>query len=174
VFIVVFIMLAPWKMLTVKFGPKHATSAAIAAFCASLVPLGLANNFMTGMVGGALLGIGLAGLMLLHNILLADVIDEDYIRTGQRREGTYFGANALFIRLGVSIQALVLSQVLAAFGYDPKLIVQPDTLVTGIRILVAVVPVMALIIAFIAIQMYPLHGKRLLLIKSELSRKQTA
>jgi len=163
VFIVVFIMLAPWKLLTIKIGAKNSMSAAIAIFCISLLPFGLANNLVTGIIGGAFLGVGLAGLMLLLDILLADVIDEDSIRTSQRREGTYFGANALFMRLGVSAQALVLSQVLSAYGYDPLLYVQPVTLITGIRILVTAIHMLALIAAFIAIRIYPLQGENSLL-----------
>lgn len=169
-FIVVFIMLAPWRWYTVKAGPKKAMSSAIAVFCAALLPFGLARNFVTGIIGGAFLGVGLAGLMLLLDILLADVIDEDCVRTGQRREGIYFGSNALFMRLGVSVQALVLSQVMNAFGYDPVLEVQPTSLITGIRLLVTAIPIVALIAAFAAIWMYPLYGENLKRIISELAK----
>jgi GPH family glycoside/pentoside/hexuronide:cation symporter len=138
-------------------------SVAIAAFCISLLPFGLAHNFVTGIIAGVFLGVGLAGILLILDILLADVIDEDSIRTGQRREGTYFGVNALFMRLGVSAQALVLSQVMTVYGYDPLLAVQPVTLITGLRILVAAIPILALVGAFIAIRMYPLRGENVLL-----------
>jgi GPH family glycoside/pentoside/hexuronide:cation symporter len=163
VFIVVFIMLTPWRLLTIKIGARQSMSVAIAAFCISLLPFGFAYNFVTGIIAGAFLGVGLAGILLILDILLADVIDEDSIRTGQRREGTYFGVNALFMRLGVSAQALVLSQVMVAYGYDPLLAVQPVTLITGLRILVAAIPISALIGAFIAIRMYPLRGENVLL-----------
>ncbi len=170
IFIVVFIMLAPWRWYTVKAGPKKAMSLAIGAFCIALLPFGLAQNFITGIMGGVFLGVGLAGLMLLMDILLADVIDEDYIRTGQRREGAYFGSNALFIRLGVSAQALVMSQIMDASGYDPALAIQPASLAIGIRILVTAIPVAALVMALLIIRMYPLHGENLKRVKDELEK----
>ena len=34
-----------------------------------------------------------------RDIVLSDVIDEDELRTGQRREGSYFGVNAFVERL---------------------------------------------------------------------------
>jgi len=174
VFIVVFVMLAPWMRHTVKVGPKQAMSLAIAVFCVTLLPFGLAYNFVTGVVCGALLGLGLAGLMLLFDVLLADVIDEDELRTGRRREGMYFGANALFIRLGVSAQALVMSQVMKASGYDPNLATQPASVVTGIRLLMTAVPIAALVLALLVLRMYPLYGENLVRLKQELAARGRA
>ncbi len=170
-FVVVFLMLAPWMRYTVKVGPKRAMSAAILVFAITLVPFAVANNLTTGIICGAILGLGLAGLMLLFDVLLADVIDEDEIRTGQRREGMYFGANALFIRLGVSAQALVMSQVLKASGYNPNLAVQPPSVETGIRLLMAGVPVIALVLAYLVLRLYPLYGENLVKIKHELAAR---
>lgn len=174
VFLVVFIMLAPWMRYTVKVGPKQAMLSAIVLFALALIPFGLARGLAMGIVCGALLGIGLAGLMLLFDVLIADVIDEDEVLTGRRREGMYFGANALFIRLGVSAQALVMSQVLKASGYDPNLAAQPASVETGVRFLTAGVPVIALILAFLVLRMYPLHGDALARIKRELAARHEA
>ncbi|MGE5587244.1 MAG: MFS transporter [Clostridia bacterium] len=174
VFLVVFVTLAPWMRYTVKVGPKQAMSSAIILFAVALVPFGLARGLMMGIVCGALLGLGLAGLMLLFDVLIADVIDEDEIRTGRRREGMYFGANALFIRLGVSAQALVMSQVLKASGYDPNLAAQPPSVETGVRFLTAGVPAIALVLAFLVLRMYPLYGDTLARIKRELAARGKA
>ncbi|MCR4403049.1 MAG: MFS transporter [Firmicutes bacterium] len=172
VFLMVFVALAPWTRYTVKVGPKQAMSSAIALFAVALVPFGLARGLTMGIACGALLGLGLAGLMLLFDVLIADVIDEDEVRTGRRREGMYFGANALFIRLGVSAQALVMSQVLKASGYDPNLAAQPPSVETGVRFLTAGVPVIALVLAFLVLRMYPLHGDTLAMIKRELGSRR--
>lgn len=174
VFVVVFVTLALWMRHTVAAGPKRAMSNAIVMFAAALVPFGLARSFAAGVAGGALLGVGLAGLMLLFDVLLADVIDEDELRTGRRREGMYFGANALFIRLGESVKALVLSTVLRASGYDPNLAAQPPSVVTGIRLLVTGIPIAALVLALVVLKMYPLHGEALARIKKELAARRGA
>ena len=168
-FVTVFIALFPWTRYIIKAGSKQAASRAIAIFAIALIPFGLARTFTTGILGGALVGAGLAGLLLLFDtLLIADVIDEDQLHTGQRREGMYFGANALFIRLAISVQALVMSQVLKASGYDPNLPSQPASIVTGIRSLMTVIPIIALIAAFLVFRMYPLYGDKLVKMKKEL------
>ena len=168
-FLTVFIALLPWTKYIIKAGPKQAASRAIALFAVALIPFGLARSFTTGIIGGALVGAGLAGLLLLFDtLLIADVIDEDQLHTGQRREGMYFGANALFIRLAISVQALVMSQVLKAGGYDPNLPSQPASIVTGIRSLMSVIPIIALVAAFLVFRMYPLDGDKLVTMKKEL------
>jgi GPH family glycoside/pentoside/hexuronide:cation symporter len=168
-FLTVFVALLPWTKQIIKAGPKQAASSAIALFAIALIPFGLARSFTMGMIGGVLVGIGLAGLLLLFDtLLIADVIDEDELNTGQRREGMYFGANALFIRLAISVQALVMSQVLKASGYNANLVSQPASIVTGIRSLMTVIPVIALVAAFLVFRMYPLDGDKLAQIKKEL------
>ncbi|MCL6615175.1 MAG: MFS transporter [Firmicutes bacterium] len=84
----------------------------------------------------------------------------------------YFGANALFIRLGVSAQALVMSQVLKASGYNPNLAVQPPSVEIGIRFLMAGVPVIALALAYLVLRMYQLYGETLAGIKRELAERR--
>ena len=168
-FLTVFIALLPWTRYIIKAGPKQAASRAIALFAVALIPFGLARSFTMGIIGGALVGAGLAGLLLLFDtLLIADVIDEDQLHTGQRREGMYFGANALFIRLAISVQALVMSQVLKASGYDPNLLSQPASIVTGIRSLMTAIPIIALVAAFLVFRMYPLDVDKLAEIKKEL------
>ena len=164
-------MLAPWMRYTVKLGPKRAMSAAIVLFLVTLISFAVGRGLGVWIACGIILGIGLAGLILLFDVLLADVIDEDQVRTGRRREGMYFGANALFIRLGVSAQALVMSQVLKASGYDPHLPVQPPSVEIGIRFLMAGVPVIALVLAYLVLRMYPLYGETLAEIKRKLAER---
>ena len=51
----------------------------------------------------ALAGIGLAGPQTLTNVLFAQVADEDELRSGQRREGAFFGINALLTKPAQSV-----------------------------------------------------------------------
>jgi glycoside/pentoside/hexuronide:cation symporter, GPH family len=63
----------------------------------------------------ALIGIPVAGIMILPPALLSDVIDHDETLTGRRREGIYVGVQAIFqkISIGLSIMA---STALMYFG----------------------------------------------------------
>ncbi len=121
------------------------------------------------LLASGVLGIGLGGLLILLEVLIADVIDEDETRTGHRREGMYFGVNGFIIRLGVSLQAVVTGLVLNTSGYNAYAAVQPATAVIGIRFLIAGVPLVALVLALISIWLYPLHGAKLAAVKEAIA-----
>jgi len=106
-------------------------------------------------------GVGLAAIMMLTDLLIADIVDEDELTTGRRREGMYFGLNGFMIRLGIALKAIVLSTTLQLSGYNAYLSEQPATAVVGMRLLVTLVPVVALAAAFVGAWVYPLHGARL-------------
>ena len=73
------------------------------------------------MIIAVFIAFGLAGLLVLLDVLIADVVDEDEIKTGVRREGMYFGVNGFMIRLGISLNAVIMGNVLNAFVTIPTL-----------------------------------------------------
>jgi len=166
VFLTALVFLALWSRVTVRLGARKAMMMSVILFGAALTPFWLASSFAAGVATGALVGIGLAGIMLLLDILISDVIDEDELRTGTRREGMYFGVNGFVIRLGISLQAVVMSVILDSTGYDPNLVVQPPSAITGLRLLVTAVPLAALVVSLLALYFYPLHGERLKAVKA--------
>jgi len=169
-FLVVFVLLHPWGRITVRLGPRKAMMVGLVIFGLTLLPAWFVSDFAGGVVYAALLGLGLPGLMLLLDVLISDVIDEDELRSGARREGMYFGVHALFIRLGISFQGLVMGAVLTATGYDPNLAVQPASALWGMRFLMAGVPLVAVALAFLCMVLYPLHGERLAAVKAQVAR----
>jgi GPH family glycoside/pentoside/hexuronide:cation symporter len=78
-----------------------------------------------------------------------------------RREGTYFGLNTFVTRFSIGFEAVSLSGVFLLFGYNPYIYTQPATLVTGLRLLIAGLPIAALAIGSLIFLFYPLSGKRL-------------
>ncbi len=159
-------MVYVWAAAAVRRGARWALMASTVVFAATLVPFAFLRSTLAGTVTTALMGIGLAGLIVLVNILLADVTDEDELATGTRREGMYFGVNGFFIRLAISLQALVMAGMLRLGGYDAHLAVQPAGAVLTLRLLMTAVPIAALALAMWCLYLYPLHGKRLAEVKS--------
>ncbi|GAH22290.1 unnamed protein product, partial [marine sediment metagenome] len=45
-----------------------------------------------------LIGVGLSGSLYIIDLIVADIIDEDEVVTGIRREAGYYGVNALIMR----------------------------------------------------------------------------
>ncbi len=62
------------------------------------------------------LGVPLAGLFVFPNALLADIIDFDERRTGERREAIYYGIQATLQKTGLGLAAGIFVLVLAVFG----------------------------------------------------------
>jgi GPH family glycoside/pentoside/hexuronide:cation symporter len=174
IFLISIPMLYVWTKIAQRYGARNALIAACLVFAAALTPLLFANNFRSGLIAMAFAGIGFAGLLMLTDLLIADVVDEDELTTGLRREGMFFGMNGFIIRFAYSAQGLILGNMLTFTGYvaPTDLVpnpVQPPSAVMGLRFLMAGVPMLALLLAAAAAYVYPLHGRRLAQVKSEVA-----
>ena len=155
-------MLFFWRRLARRAGVKIILLIALLLLALSLVPLFYIKNLDIHIAWTAVLvGAAIAGYLLVADVLLADIIDEDEVKTGVRREGTYFGLNTFVTRFSIGFEAVSLSGVFLLFGYNPYIYTQPATLVTGLRLLIAGLPIAALAIGSLIFLFYPLSGKRL-------------
>ena len=112
-----------------------------------------------------LIGIGLSGSLYIIDIIIADIVDEDEVNTGTRREGGYYGVNIFFQRFATVFVFLIIGPVflIADWGeFDPITIPAFE-----IRSLMVIYPSIALIIALIAIYFYPLDKERLKMVKEK-------
>ncbi|MEM3832498.1 MAG: MFS transporter [Thermoprotei archaeon] len=170
-------MLYVWRKITVKYGAKRAYMLSIGYFGIMLLPALFAFDFVSGIVVAVLIGAGLSGSLLLPDVVISDVIDEDEVKTGVRREGMYFGINAFFIRISIVLQAIIIGFVLSITGYIPDIIPQPGIVEFGIRALMSIIPFVILFLSLIFVKEYPLDGQYLQRIKLELEelhkRKKT-
>ncbi|MEA4884808.1 MAG: MFS transporter [Clostridia bacterium] len=149
-----------WSWVTNRIGPRRTTMLAIIVFAVALIPFSFVRTLIGGMITTSLIGLGLAGLLIIIDVLIAEVVDEDELTTGVRREGSYFGANAFVMRFGVSMEAIAFSAVMGAHGYNPSLATQPDSVVAGLKFLMTVVPMVSLALAMAALYFYPIDGQR--------------
>jgi len=145
-----------WGRLVQKWGPRTTVMTAVSCYAAAMLPF----LFVTGVVGAAVtaaaVGVGLAGLMVLLDMLLSEIIDEDELRTHERREGMYFGMNGFIVRWGVSLQAVVTGLILELSGYE-KDVEQTASAIWGIRSMISLIPVAALLIALFFFYKYPIR-----------------
>jgi GPH family glycoside/pentoside/hexuronide:cation symporter len=115
-----------------------------------------------------LVGFGLSGPQTLTNILFAEVADEDELRSGVRREGAFFGVNALITKPAQSIAGSLIPAVLAMTSFVTRdanggqiFLNQPDAAILGMKVLVGLIPGVAMLIGALILQLYPLRGARL-------------
>ncbi len=108
---------------------------------------------------------------MMGDVVMADVIDEDEMRTGSRREGMFYAVNGAAIALSSTITAAFFGYITTQYGYDPLLDVQPATVDLGFRIYMTSLPLLGALLALIAVYFYPLHGAYLQKIRTTLAKE---
>ncbi|MFU8826258.1 MAG: MFS transporter, partial [Brevefilum sp.] len=116
----------------------------------------------------ALAGLGLAGPQTLTNVLFAQVADEDEVRTGVRREGSFFGVNALITKPAQSIAIWIIPFILGRTHFVTRasqlgetFLNQPPEAVLGIKVFSGVIPGVACLLGALLLVWYPLRGEYL-------------
>ncbi len=156
------ILFAPLvAFLSNRFGNRNSYIFATIVFSLAAMGFFFAPNIIVAVIVAVIAGFGVAGVMILPNMLYAEIIDEDQIRTGTRRDGTFFGMNALVMRLSVVIQGFVTTAVFTRTGYVAKQVEQTASAVQGIRFLIGLVPLFFAVLAVIVLFFYPINKERL-------------
>lgn len=113
-------------------------------------------------------GFGLSGPQTLTNVLFAQVSDEDEVRTGVRREGAFFGVNALLTKPAQSVALWIVPAILEATNFVTRasnqgqtFINQPETAIFGIKTFIGIVPGVACLLGAFLLIFYPLKGSYL-------------
>lgn len=104
----------------------------------------------------ALAGVGYAVVDFMPWAMLPDVIDEDELATGDRREGLYTGMFTFLRKIGGATAVLVIGAVLDLSGYDGTAAVQRASAVDAIRGMMAGVPAALLLASVWIARRYPL------------------
>ena len=122
-----------------------------------------------------LTGLGLSGQQTITYNILAYVIDDDEIRTGNRREGAFFGANALLTKPAQSVALFLTAFILEQSGFITRamnqgqiFLNQPESALFGIRTIVGLIPGSAMLISLFILFFFPLQGERLARLKEKI------
>lgn len=120
-------------------------------------------------------GFGLSGPQTLTNILFAQVADEDELRSGVRREGMFFGINALITKPAQSVALALVPLVLEATQFVTResgggtiFLQQSAEAIFGIKALTGLIPGLALILGAILLHWFPLRGEYLEKVRADL------
>jgi sugar (glycoside-pentoside-hexuronide) transporter len=110
-------------------------------------------------VGAAIGGVGYAAADMIPWSMLGEVVDEDELRTGERREGLYFGLFTFLRKLGGATAVALALWVLELSGFVANQ-AQSTTTLTTIRVLTAVVPGVFVVLGAWVARGYPLTRAR--------------
>jgi GPH family glycoside/pentoside/hexuronide:cation symporter len=152
-----------WQHIVKRLGTRASMIASMGIAAVFSVPLLFTTDVIATGIVLALLGMAIGGTILGPDLLFAELVDEDYVQTGQRREGMYRGIIGFVYRLPPAVAGLILGEGLALAGYNADLDVgaQPEAVTTIIRVFLGVLPLVGLIIGIGLLVIYPLHGKHL-------------
>jgi GPH family glycoside/pentoside/hexuronide:cation symporter len=170
-FISAAICIGIWKKISLKFGVRKGLMIAMGTFIATLVPFMFISDLLGGIIFFAVVGLGLAGALFFRVVVTSTVIDDDELRTGLRREGAYMGVMALINRLCTIAIFLSISLVLDSVGwriFDPETVT--PSIVFGLRALVSLFPIVALLIGIIAMTKFPIDKNRYEEIKDKITK----
>lgn len=121
-----------------------------------------------------LVGFGLSGPQTLTNVLFAQVADEDELRSGVRREGAFFGVNALITKPAQSLALALPPFILEATHFVTReannnviFLDQPASAIFGIKVFVGLIPGIAMLLGALILTWFPLRGERLAQVQAE-------
>ena len=153
--------MAFWRFIIVKKGMKKGVMISMVVFIISLAPFMFIYDITTAFIAFIFVGIGISGAIYFGDILLSAIIDEDELITGTRRDGGYYGINALLTKLSTILVILSINVVFNSVGwatFDP--VGTTEYTIFGLRSLMFIFPAVALIIGLIAIRKFPLTKEK--------------
>jgi GPH family glycoside/pentoside/hexuronide:cation symporter len=136
----------------------------IASACGIIYVLGhrLSGGFFYGLMVYAGIGVGFS--YVAPFAMMPDVIEYEALKTGERKEGAYYGMWTFVSKLGTALALFVSGQILELGGYISQTgnltAVQPPSVFNAVRLIIGPIPIAALGAAALLIQFYPLDKKR--------------
>ncbi len=118
------------------------------------------------------MGIGFGFTYALPYAIVPDAIEYDYLKTGQRREGAFYGIWTWALKIGQAFAALSMGWVLSLMGYVADKMPQAPSAELGIRLFLGPIPALVFVIAAIVLYFYPINEKRYEEIMAEIAKME--
>lgn len=162
-----------WQKLDVKFGSRIAFGISIIVYIISSLPILFIESYMLALVTVIFMGFGFGGMLYFIYLLIADVVDEDELKTGVRREGAFFGITNFFMRLAMIMSIVSVGLVFTTRGWEEYVPLNPENreaVFFGIRMLMVIFPAIALGLTLVCLYFYPFPKEKVQKIKVELEK----
>ena len=119
------------------------------------------EQLILAYVLAALAGFGIATAYVVPWSMIPDIVEYDEIRSGQRREGSYYAFASFFQKLATAAALWGMGQALAFTGYitpplSGPLPAQPQEAINAIRIFIGPIPAILLFLAVLFAWKYPI------------------
>jgi GPH family glycoside/pentoside/hexuronide:cation symporter len=126
----------------------------------------------------ALAGFGIATAYVVPWAMVPDVVEYDEVRSGQRREGSYYAFASFFQKLATGVALWGMAQAFALTGYlTPTLSepwpLQPQPVIAAIRLFTGPIPAILLFLAILCAWKYPITRESHQATLEELAKRET-
>jgi len=159
-----------WRKIGIKYGTKKTlTISYILEILFLLSFVLIADNVLKAIIIMIFYGFSNSGVTLVREILIPDVIDEDEIKTGLRREGVYLGVTTFVDRFALGLTGISTIIIFSLSGFVPGAL-QPPNVILNMRILTSVIIIIATLCFLISMKYYPLGAEKVNEIKSMLEK----
>ena len=161
------------KPLAKRFGNKNVFigSSLISGLFFMLIYLPGVSNLTTIYIFNIIAKMAYAPAVPLLWTMIADSADYGEWTTGRRATGLYFSAAVFAQKAGWGIGAAIAGWILAASGFVAN-VVQNDTAITGIKLLVSVIPGILYMSCAVFMIFYKINTKTTTLMKKELDARR--
>jgi GPH family glycoside/pentoside/hexuronide:cation symporter len=167
-FIVGLVTVPIWTKLDVKLGSRRGLMIAVFAYLIASIPLLFVTNYSAAMTVVGFMGFGYGGMMYFIYLIIADVVDEDELKTKVRREGNFFGITTFFMRLSGVLSYLTISIVFIGNDWSSYQIISGTNVQAALLALIFVAPAIALIVILICLKFYPFTKEKVDGMKAQL------
>ncbi|MHA1843125.1 MAG: MFS transporter [Promethearchaeota archaeon] len=153
------------NILCMKLREKYGIKKIMVLFITLNIIVGLISFFMVLNPAtewflwiGVILGSFLGGAKVFGSVLQTFPIDEDELKYGARREGMFYGVNALFTMHAYSLGPIIATLILSASNYvkNGPLEVQPVSAIIAIKFIFFLLPRIFGLFGLIFLLLYPI------------------
>lgn len=169
------IFLVPCKMVINKIG-KGATYALGLAIASAALLVGFFLPYgSTPLIYGIAIvaGLGFSSQWVCPHSMMPDVIEFDELKTGERREGIFYGVWGMTGKVSGALGSAMCGWGLALFGYV-KDVPQTDLSRLGIRLMFTVIPAVLLLVCVPMLIKYPITRESHAKVMAELAERRKA
>ncbi len=117
-----------------------------------------------------LAGVGFSSFQLFPFSMLPDTVEYDQMQSGLRREGIFSGMWSAGQKIAYSVGPPIVGFALALSGFVREG-VQPESLVTGVRVIFCLFPAAMILLSFIPFRKYPLTEGEFEKVKAKIAER---
>jgi glycoside/pentoside/hexuronide:cation symporter, GPH family len=166
-----------WTFLARRFG-KHISLIYACLFAAVTQPMIMLlppDNFPIAAAGMAIAGLVYTSAAYLLRAMMADIGDEDLLRTGQDRTGLLYALVTLTGKAGYALAVGITFLGLSLVGYDAKLGAgNSESSIAGLTYLFIGIPVFTSIVGALLLRGYPIDAARTAALQVEIEERRAA